>query len=111
MEAESHARTAPRARHQRALARRIKHLERRVNNAENGTSPLSYDLQELDALRIADQLLTLYRLEQTGQETSTAFLLQEACARLLGEATVMTREELVQALHTRALLLESLGEP
>lgn len=103
--------SGPRARHQRAIARRLKHLERRVEGAAPGQGPLSYDLQELEALRVADQLITLRRMEQTGQEPTTGFLLQEATARLLGEPTTMPREELVQALHQRAKLLESLGEP
>lgn len=48
-----------RARHQRALRRRLQHLERRVN-AATGQGALSYDLQELEALRVALKLFALY---------------------------------------------------
>lgn len=110
--ARSQPRTAPQGRHARALERRIKHLEKRVNKA--GTdSPLSYDLNELEALRVAQAVITLYRAEQTGQQLATAFLLEETVHHLTGDhrAQTMQRTTLVLDLMARAKLLEQLGEP
>lgn len=118
----SHQTAAPQKKHLRTLERRIAYLEGRIaehgdlvgQGAQNLPS-ISFDQSELSALRVAHQVMRLYRDQAAENAPSTPRLLLAAAVLLSGAPFAEDRvrqlaEDLVHDLRERASLLAQLDE-
>lgn len=98
----------PSAKHQKALERRIAYLRQRVDAAAD--EPLSFDLQELEALRATVVLIDFYVRARAGDIDPMSVLLSDA-ADLIDKLNdnPSGAAELATELRRRSLLLRGVG--
>lgn len=110
----SHETAAPERKHIRTIERRIAHLELRLKEREKREGTLqgsaTFEAAELAALRVAHEVMRLYRDTADQSRYATHELLTLAADRYEGIACKLTREELVEEMRLRAKLLEQLDQ-
>jgi hypothetical protein len=106
----------PRSKHLKTIERRMAHLEERIakrRHCDNFGGSATFEVSELAALRVALEVMQLYRDVAADNSYATSFLLEEAAAsvELTGEGgPVLHAGELVEHLRARAHLFEELAE-